>query len=346
MKKVFLSLMMILSAVGAMAQKYVPWTELRPQKTVFLYADDAKEAVAAIDDPVVAKDVECLGLDIKEECGITNPECMQGDLGQIREINGTSRFDLYFPENPNGQMVVICPGGGYVVVCTYGEGLYAAEWLLQRGITVAVAKHRMPNGHWTVPLDDIQEIFRYCRKHAGEWNVRKIGVMGFSAGGHLAASASTLYVDEITRPDFSILYYPVITFDKEQYVEQGSRENLIGSKDYWAVRRGLTSDEYIARQKVYEVLKEYYSLEKRVDKNTPPAYIVHGQADDVVPVENSLMYYSRLIECGVKSELQIYDSPKHGFCFFDESLRDHDWLSPEIRSALNASLERWLKQME
>lgn len=327
------------------AQKFVPWIGLMPQKTVFLYANDAKTALAAIDDPVVAKDVECLGLVIKEECGITNPECMEGDLGQIREINGTSRFDLYFPEKPNGQMVVICPGGGYWVVCTYGEGLYAAKWLLERGITVAVAKHRMPNGHWTVPLDDMQEVFRYCRAHAAEWGVRKIGVMGYSAGGHLAASVSTLYVDDATRPDFSILFYPVITFEG-QHVERGTRGNLLGYEDYWNNRRSYTADEYIARQQQYAALKEHYSLEKRVDKNTPPAFIVHGQADDVVPVENSLMYYSRLIECGVKSELQIYDSPKHGFCFFDESLKEHDWLAPEIRSALNASLERWLKQME
>ncbi|MBQ1168758.1 MAG: hypothetical protein II143_06615, partial [Bacteroidales bacterium] len=146
MKRVSLSLLMILFACVAFAQaKFKPLQDLKPSKTIFLYASDAKEALAAIDDPVVAKDVECLALPIKEECGITAPEQMVGDLGQICNINKTARFDLYLPKNPNGKMVVMCPGGGYVVVCTYGEGLYAASWLLDKGYAVAVAKHRMPN---------------------------------------------------------------------------------------------------------------------------------------------------------------------------------------------------------
>ena len=344
MKRALLTLFLTMCALAASAQKYVPWTDLMPDKTVFLYANDAKAAVAAIDDPVVSNNVECLGLKIKEECGITNPECMEGDLGQIREINGTSRFDIYFPENPNGQMVVICPGGGYWVVCTYGEGLYVAEWLLKRGITVAVAKHRMPNGHWTVPLDDIQLIFRYCRAHVAEWGIKKIGVMGFSAGGHLAASASTLYVDDITRPDFSILYYPVITFDKEEYVEHGSRAWLIGSEEYWAARRGMTADEYIARQKAYAFLKEHYSLENRVNANTPPAFIVLGENDHTVLPMNSILYYQKLLENGIRSELHIFEQGSHGFCFFPEG--KPDFLPADVRSAINGSLERWLKQME
>ncbi len=342
MKRVSLSLLMILFACVAFAQaKFNPLQDLKPSKTIFLYASDAKEALAAIDDPVVAKDVECLALPIKEECGITAPEQMVGDLGQICNINKTARFDLYLPKNPNGKMVVMCPGGGYVVVCTYGEGLYAASWLLDKGYAVAVAKHRMPNGHWTVPLEDMQNIFRWCRASCILWGISKIGVMGYSAGGHLAASVSTLYVDAATRPDFSILFYPVITFEGE-HVEPGTRMNLLGREEYWAERKGFTPDEYIARQKQYAALKEHYSLEKRVDANTPPTFIVHGQADDVVPVQNSLLYYSRLVECGVKSELQIYDSPKHGFCFFWGDIADHDWLDPEIRSNLNNSLERWL----
>lgn len=345
MKKTVFSLLFVFAAAAAFAQaQFQPLIDLKPDKTVFLYASDVNSALSAIDDPVVSAKVECLGLAVKEECSITNPEKMVGDLGQITDINGTSRFDLYFPEKPNGKMVVMCPGGGYAVVCTYGEGLYAAQWLLEHGITVAIAKHRMPNGHWTVPLDDMQEIFRYCRSHAAEWGISKIGVMGYSAGGHLAASVSTLYVDDATRPDFSILFYPVITFEG-QYVEGGTRGNLLGYENYWAERRSYTADEYIARQRQYAALKEHYSLEKRVDANTPPAFIVHGQADDVVPVQNSLMYYSRLVECGVKSELQVYDSPKHGFCFFGSNLRSHDWLAPEIRSSINNSLERWLENL-
>ena len=345
MKRVCLSLIFILCAFAAFAQaQYQPLIDLKPGKTVFLYANDAAEALKAIDDPVVAKDVECLGLQIKEECEIAEPEVMVGNLGQIARINHTARFDLYLPEKPNGKMVVMCPGGGYAVVCTYGEGLYAAKWLLDRGYAVAVAKHRMPNGHWTVPLEDMQNIFRYCRSRAILWGVSKIGVMGYSAGGHLAASVSTLYVDAATRPDFSILFYPVITF-VGPFVEPGTRRCLLGQEDYWNNRRDYTADEYIQRQEQYANLKAHYSLEQRVDANTPPTFIVHGQADDVVPVQNSLVYYSRLVQCGVKSELQIYDSPKHGFCFFPEEISQHDWLAPEIRNSLNNSLERWLNNL-
>ena len=345
MKRALFTFLLTLFAAAAFAQtKFEPLISLKPGKTVFLYANDAAEALKAIDDPVVAKDVECLGLTIKEECGITEPEQMVGNLGQICNINHTSRFDLYLPKNPNGKMVVICPGGGYAVVCTYGEGLYAASWFVERGYAVAVAKHRMPNGHCTVPLEDLHNIFRYCRAQAILWGVSKIGVMGYSAGGHLAASVSTLYVDAATRPDFSILFYPVITFI-DPFAEPGTRRNLIGTESYWADRRNYTADEYIARQNQYAELQSYYSLEMRVDENTPPAFLVHGQADDVVPVQNSLDYYSRLTECGVNSELQIYDSPKHGFCFFTEEIAQHDWLDPAIRSNINNSLELWLKNL-
>ena len=160
----------------------------------------------------------------------------------------------------------------------------------------------------------------------------------------LAASVSTLYTDEITRPDFSILYYPVITFDKEEYVEQGSRANLIGSEEYWAARRGMTADEYISRRQAHAFLKEHYSLENRVDVNTPPAFIVLGQNDHTVLPMNSILYYQKLLENGIRSELHIFEQGSHGFCFFPEG--KPDFLPADVRSAINGSLERWLKQME
>ena len=344
MKKAFFILLLTLYSLAAFAQaKFQPLIALKPDKTVFLYAADVNKALEEIDDPVVSGSVETLGLTPAEECGITEPEKMVGDLGQICNINGTARFDLYFPEKPNGQMVVMCPGGGYQVVCTYGEGLYAAEWLLGRGITVAVVKHRMPNGHWTVPLADVQEVFRYCRAHASEWEVSRIGVMGYSAGGHLAASASTLYVDAATRPDFSILFYPVISFVLDN-AEEGTRDHLIGTPAYWADRSSFTADEYLDRCLLHEHLLEYYSLENRVDANTPPAFIVHGQNDRTVPVSNSIAYYSKLLQNGIKSELHIWDNAPHGFCFFPSGAPD--LLDAGIRQSLNGSLERWLNQID
>lgn len=117
--------------------------------------------------------------------GLTGPETIN-EKGILRNVSDLARVDLYFPKKPNGQMVVVCPGGGYVKLSTYGEGQHVADWMLSKGITVAVVKHRLPNGHWTVPLEDVHNAFRYCRAHAEEWKVKQIGVIGFSAGGHLA----------------------------------------------------------------------------------------------------------------------------------------------------------------
>ena len=124
-------------------------------------------------------------------------------------------------------MVISCPGGSYYNLSTWNEGVYLAKWMNDRGIACAVVKYRLPNGHWKVPLQDVQNAFRYCRFHAKEWGVSQIGVIGFSAGGHLASTVSTMYVDAVTKPDFSILIYPVISFS-ENVTHKGTKDNLIG----------------------------------------------------------------------------------------------------------------------
>ncbi|MBQ2198650.1 MAG: alpha/beta hydrolase, partial [Bacteroidales bacterium] len=106
----------------------------------------------------------------------------------LRNVGDSARFDLYFAKEPNGKMVIICPGGAYWFDAVVTEGAYVAEWLNSQGISAAVVKYRLPYGHWNVPLTDVQNVFRYCRYHAAEWGVKQIGVMGFSAGGHLAAT--------------------------------------------------------------------------------------------------------------------------------------------------------------
>src|SRR5574344_127054 len=220
----------------------------------------------------------------------------------LSNIGDSARVDLYFPKKANGQMVVICPGGGYGMLSMVNEGTRAAEWLLSRGISVCVLKYRLPNGHWTVPLTDVQNAFRYCRAHSSEWGVKQIGVMGFSAGGHLAASASTLFTDDIARPDFSILCYPVITMEMK-YTHDGTRFNLIGKDEIWSDNEKFNSLIY------------HYSLENQVSAKTPPTFIMLCSDDPAVPPENSIRYYNALLANRVQAEIHSFPRGYHGFGF-------------------------------
>ena len=233
-----------------------------------------------------------------------------------------ARMEIYVPKKCNGQMVVVCPGGAYWNVCAKHEGYTVAEWFLERNIATCVLIYRLPNHHNNVPLRDVQNAFRYCRYHAGEWGVKQIGVMGFSAGGHLAASASTLFVDEITRPDFSILVYPVITFE-EFVTHRGTRDNLLPEKQ--------TSE-----------LVEYYSLENRVNRNTPAAFLVLSADDAAVPAENSIRYYRAMQKYGVPGELHILSAGGHGWGF----PREGGSLSKGEREDLYRTLSRWLENRQ
>ncbi len=226
-------------------------------------------------------------------------------------------YYVFLPERERavGQMVVVCPGGGYGCVCYEREGLEVARWLGDHGIAALVLRYRMPNGHHEIPLEDVHEAIRIARRNAPSWGVdpHQVGVMGFSAGGHLASTAST-HFDERTRPDFSILIYPVITMG-ERYTHMGSRENLLG-KGYDA---GLV---------------ERYSSERQGTPQTPPAFIALSDNDEVVPVRNSILYYDALKENGVPAELHVYPTGRHGwigrFDYWDE---------------YRAALLRWLGQV-
>lgn len=241
--------------------------------------------------------------------------------------NVTDPFiNIYLPKKCNGQMMIICPGGGYKNVWSVHEGELVAEWAVKRGIAACVVIYRLPNLHAKVPLTDVQNAIRYCRANAGTWGVRQIGVVGFSAGGHLAASASTLFVDTVTRPDFSILIYPVISFGVSRH--NGTKRNLVGD---------------VAEQEICD----YYSLEKRVTPMTPPAFIALSQDDKAVKPENSIMYYRALTQNGVSGELHIYTSGGHGWGFgkrFPEKPDCPDNLG-EQRADFDKALERWLEHI-
>ena len=133
------------------------------------------------------------------------------------------------PDKANGQCVVVLPGGGYGCVCYQREGIDVARWLNENGVTAVVLRYRMPNGHSEIPLTDVRRMFRTVRENAAEWGIDpcQVGVMGFSAGGHLAASALTLFEFSYARPDFGILIYPVITM-QDGFSHGGSRDNLMG----------------------------------------------------------------------------------------------------------------------
>ena len=329
---ILFSAIMMAASVSALAQ---PNSKLRPDMTVFLYQEKPVE----IQDPVQGKKTEALGLDIAVSNGLTGDENIS-ESGNIGNISGNARFDLYFPKKPNGQMVIVCPGGGYVFVSSYNEGVYVADWMLSQGITVAVVKYRLPDGHWEVPLTDVQNTFRYCREHASEWGVKQIGVMGFSAGGHLAASATTLYTDEVTRPDFSILIYPVISIDWS-ISHGGTRSGLIGPDSKWLGRQGKDYDKWKEDKEMLEKLVEKYSLQNNITSDTPPVFLAHCTDDTVVPVQNSILFYMGLKENNVPAEMHIYPSGGHGWGFSSKEITGHDSLG-YARSEFFSSLARWM----
>lgn len=208
----------------------------------------------------------------------------------------------------NGTAILIFPGGGYSHLSIDKEGTKVAKWLNTIGITAFVIKYRLPSDlimkDKTIgPLQDAQEAMRFIRKNASQWDLdtTKIGVIGFSAGGHLASTLSTHYNDIVyktdysisARPSFSILIYPVISMTKE-VVHKGSQTNLLGTNP------------------TLELINKF-SNEKTVTSDTPTAFLVHATDDTVVPSENSINYYLALKKNKIPAELHLYEKGGHGF---------------------------------
>lgn len=211
---------------------------------------------------------------------------------------------LHRPANPNGTAIVICPGGGYAAVVKEPEGHGIAAWLNRHGITGVVLEYRLPAGRTWIPLLDAQRAVRTVRANAKEWGIdpSRIGIMGFSAGGHLASTAATHFddgdpkaaepVDRVScRPDFVILVYPVVTMGEKTH--QGSRTNLLG-KDPPAK------------------LVDLFSNEKQVTARTPPMYLAHAKNDEPVPPENSRALYAALQAQNIPAEYLELPSGGHG----------------------------------
>ena len=222
---------------------------------------------------------------------------------------------VYPAAKPNGLAIVACPGGGYSHLAMDHEGHDMAAWFNSQGITYAVLTYRMPNGHTDVPLSDAQQALRIMRQHADEWKIDKVGIMGCSAGGHLASTTATHFTDSETRPDFQILFYPVVTM--RDYTHGGSRYCLLGAEP---------TDELITQ----------FSGELQVTEQTPPAFIMHSTDDTAVPVLNSVNYYLALVEHGVSATMHLYPTGGHGWGYRDSFLYKRQW---------TGELEKWLREI-
>jgi acetyl esterase/lipase len=337
MKKLYIlmAIALLTAGVQANADEPQPKTKLRPTRTVLLYPEGQN-----VDKGIVENGVT-VTLGPGESNELSGPETVN-DWGDFGNISDNARIDIYLPKKPNGQMIISCPGGGYQYVSAFNEGAYVADYFTKKGITVCVVKYRLPNGHWQVPLTDVQNAFRYCRAHAEEWGVKQIGIIGFSAGGHLAASASTLFADEVTRPDFSILVYPVITMDLT-LTHRGTHDCLIGAEQKW-LDESLPYNEYLQNKAEYEALMEHYSLENQVSENTPPTILALSCNDGVVVPENSVRYFRALLEKGVSAQMYVFPKGGHGWGFYTKEFGG-DRLG-DYRKVFFDAVDAWLAEIK
>ena len=248
------------------------------------------------------------------------------DEGGVRYSNTTEAV-LYIyeadEEKATGQSIVICPGGGYWLVAIGHEGHDFGKWLAENGVTAAVLMYRMPNHRPEVPLEDAAEALRYMKEeYAPAHGITSVGIMGFSAGGHLAASTAVGALEfngdkshrASLRPDFAVLFYPVITGDA-LYAHKGSFDNLLGSD--------RTAE-----------LTDRYSAEKLVSATTPPTFMALSDDDGGVPPANSIRFYNALKEHKRPASIHIYPSGGHGWGFRD---------SFKYKSQWQQSLLEWLE---
>ena len=260
----------------------------------------------------------------QQPAGQSEQRTQEGNILWVRHVS-TPAIEVRLPArgNASGQAVVVCPGGGYGGLACDWEGTDIASWLNSRGVAAIILKYRLPvdgdvaHQKWLCPLLDAQRAIRLTRAHAAEWGIApaRVGIMGFSAGGHLASTAGTHFdagqgeaADPVerfsSRPDFMILVYPVITMMEATH--GGSRLNLLGAN---------LAAELVRR----------YSNELQVTAETPPTFLLHAGDDDAVPVKNSLLFYEALLAQHVPAELHVYPHGGHGFSFALGKGRMEDW---------------------
>lgn len=270
---------------------------------------------------------------VPNSTGAANKEnvVVKDNVTRIAKVS-VPTITMYKPAQPNGRAVVICPGGGYSILAFDKEGTRVAEEMNKWGITAFVLKYRLPDDTSMIdrslaPLQDAQQAIRLIRNRAKEWGINKnqIGIMGFSAGGHVASTAATHFNFKAdannsdttsVRPDFAILIYPVISFDST-ITHKGSRNNLVGAN---------ATEEKIS----------FFSNELQVTSKTPPVFLVQAGDDAAVPVQNSLRFYEACIKNKVPVEMHLYPKGGHGFGMFNKTTNDN-WME---------RLQNWLQSLK
>jgi acetyl esterase/lipase len=237
-------------------------------------------------------------------------------------------LEMYLPEKDKatGAAVVICPGGSYKILAYQSEGIRTAKEFMKNGVAAFVLKYRLPddaimNDKKIGPLQDAQQAIKIVRENAAKWgiDINRVGIMGFSAGGHLASTEATHYEKAVIennnntnlRPDFLILIYPVISM-QDSLTHLDSRTNLLGKNPS-------------------KLLIDEYSNELQVNANTPPTYLTHAGDDKAVDIDNSIGFYEKLRHQNVPAELHLYPKGGHGFVL---SQKPEDWMMP---------LFKWMK---
>ncbi len=252
---------------------------------------------------------------------LVSPQAFSQQAQQPFDVQNPSiRVFLPSSELSTGKAVVICPGGGYVNLAVDNEGYDWAPYFNRQGIAAIVLKYRMPDGNRSLPISDAEAAVKMARDSAAVWhlNPHDIGIMGFSAGGHLASTIAT-HAKAEARPDFQILFYPVITMDKS-YTHLGSHDHLLG-KDASAA------------------LEDEYSSEKQVTASTPPAFIVCNGDDTVVPPANGVNYYLALNKHNIPASLHVYPTGGHGWGISESFLYKQEMMS-ELTAWLSLSLKK------
>ena len=254
--------------------------------------------------------------------GITMEVWPNGAPNANGDDKDKAELTVYLPDakKATGRAIVCCPGGGYSHLAMDHEGHQWATFFNNQGIALIVLKYRMPHGNYVVPISDAEQAMKIVRQNAAEWHIdpHNVGIMGFSAGGHLASTIATHSKGE-AAPNFQILFYPVITMDLG-FTHKGSHDNLLGTNH---------------DKKKLRKLEAEYSNDQQVNRTTPRAFLALSDDDKAVPAANGFGYYQQLYKHDVPASIHIYPSGGHGWGY-RESFAYHYQMVFELKAWLQS----------